>query len=696
MLYSTNAWVAGLATIAGGSLVLTAVLVRLDRLYQQTYLRLWALSWLALALRSSLLGVDLLLAERFEVAHPIRVVLAGLALTAGLYQALLLLAGTFEVVRDRPVSRRVLTVWLVLLGAASLTLAPLLATLNAAPQRLFARSGIPALVIGLAFVVAAFGLQQIRRAQRPTGSRLVIVGLATYGIHQLHTLGVATLQWMIDKEVSYAFFLGFLDVLAQFLVGLGMVVWFLEGEREEVLRASKQVEHLAYHDPLTGLPNRELFLARLRRVLARSQEQTVSLRKPLAVLFLDLDRFKVLNDTLGHDYGDELLIQAARRLQNGVRAGDTVSRLGGDEFTLLLPDLESTAEAGEMAEMLREELHQPYLLHGHEIFVTTSMGASVYPGDGEDAETLLKNADMAMYQAKEKGPGNFQGYSPLMGARALERLSLESDLRRAMDNGEFALYYQPVLDVATGAIGGVEALIRWQHPWRGLVGPDDFLDLVEIIGLSDALDMWVMETACRQLKEWQDGGLTQLRVAVNLSARPFHQRDLVDRVERVLRQTGLSPQSLELEITETLAMQRAEVTLSVLERLKTLGVRVSIDDFGVGYSSLSYLRTFPIDTVKIDRSFVRDLTVDPSDAAIAAAVIAMAHSLNLEVVAEGVEGEEQLRFLEDHGCDRIQGYLLSPPKPAEECLARILEHREEVARSRSLGSLSVKEDGAAS
>lgn len=696
MLYSTNAWVAGLATIAGGSLVLTAVLVRLDRLYQQTYLRLWALSWLALALRSSLLGGDLLLAERFEVAHPIRVVLAGLALTAGLYQALLLLAGTFEVVRDRPVSRRVLTLWLVLLGAASLTLAPLLATLNAAPQRLFARSGVAALVIGLAFVIAAFGLQQIRRTQRPTGSRLVIVGLATYGIHQLHILGVASLQWMIDKEVSYAFFLGFLDVLAQFLVGLGMVVWFLEGEREEVLRASKQVEHLAYHDSLTGLPNRELFLARLRRVLARSKEQTVSRRKPLAVLFLDLDRFKVLNDTLGHDYGDELLIQVARRLQNGVRSGDTVSRLGGDEFTLLLPELESTADAGEVAEILREELHQPYLLHGHEIFVTTSMGASVYPGDGEDAETLLKNADMAMYQAKEKGPGNFQGYSPLMGARALERLSLESDLRRAMDNGEFALYYQPVLDVATGSIGGVEALIRWQHPWRGLVGPGDFLDLVEIIGLSDALDMWVMETACRQLKEWQDGGLTQLRVAVNLSARPFHQRDLVDRVERVLRQTGLSPQSLELEITETLAMQRAEVTLSVLERLKTLGVRVSIDDFGVGYSSLSYLRTFPIDTVKIDRSFVRDLTIDPSDAAIAAAVIAMAHSLNLEVVAEGVEGEEQLRFLEDHGCDRIQGYLLSPPKPAEECLARILEHREEVARSRSLGNLTVQEDGAAS
>ena len=316
-------------------------------------------------------------------------------------------------------------------------------------------------------------------------------------------------------------------------------------------------------------------------------------------------------------------------------------------------------------------------------------------GDGDDAETLLKNADMAMYQAKEKGSGNFQGYSPLMGARALERLSLENDLRRAMDNGEFALYYQPVLDVASGAIGGVEALIRWQHPWRGLVGPGDFLDLVEIIGLSDSLDMWVMETACRQMKEWQDAGLTQLRVAVNLSARPFHQRDLVDRVERVLRQTGLSPQSLELEITETLAMQRAEVTLSVLERLKTLGVRVSIDDFGVGYSSLSYLRTFPIDTVKIDRSFVRDLTVDPSDAAIAAAVIAMAHSLNLEVVAEGVEGEEQLRFLEAHGCDRIQGYLLSPPKPAEECLARILEHREEVSRLRSLGGLSAKGDGAA-
>jgi diguanylate cyclase (GGDEF)-like protein len=691
MLYTTNAWIAGLATIAGSSLVLTAVLVRLDRLYQQTYLRLWAWSWLALAIRSVLLGVDLLLLERLEVAHPLRVVLAGLALAAGLHHAVLLLAGTFEVVRGRPLRRGWLTGWLVVAGVAGLGCAPVLAELHGPHELLFARAGIPALITGAAFLLAALGLQQVRRSQRPTGSRLVIVGLATFGFQQWHTFAVATYQLVAGVELNYAFFLGFLDVLAQFLVGLGMVVWFLEGEREEVLRASRQVERLAYHDSLTGLPNRELFLARLRRTLERSREGPVTRRRPLAVLFMDLDRFKVLNDTLGHDYGDELLVQVAQRLRGGVRTGDTVSRLGGDEFTLLLPDLESTADAAEVAEMLREELHQPYLLHGHEIFVTTSMGAAVFPGDGDDAETLLKNADMAMYQAKEKGPGNFQGYSPLMGARALERLSLENDLRRAMDNGEFALYYQPVLDVATGKIGGVEALIRWQHPWRGLVGPGDFLDLVEIIGLSDALDLWVMETACRQMKAWQDTGLVHLRVAVNLSARPFHQRDLVDRVERVLRQTGLSPQSLELEITETLAMQRAEVTLSVLERLKTLGVRVSIDDFGVGYSSLSYLRTFPIDTVKIDQSFVRDLTVDPSDAAIAAAVIAMAHTLNLEVVAEGVESESQLRFLEDHGCDRIQGYLLSPPRPAEDCLACILEQRE--ATAGPFGGRSTQGDG---
>lgn len=462
-----------------------------------------------------------------------------------------------------------------------------------------------------------------------------------------------------------------MDVILQLIVGIGIVILFLEEEREGVVVASRQIEHLAYHDPLTGLPNRKLFLDRLAQELSAAPRRGTQ----LAVMFLDLDRFKVINDSLGHSFGDELLASVAQRLKEAVRRVDTVARLGGDEFTLLLLDLSRSDDARKVGEKVLESLRRPFQLHGHEIYVSTSIGISVFPKDGAEAETLLKNADIAMYQAKDKGRDNLQLYSPMMSALALERLDLESDLRRALANDEFDLVFQPILELASGTFECVEALVRWQHPGRGLLAPSQFLSLTEMIGMSYELDLWVIENACRRVRQFHRAGLTDLRVAVNLSARAFHHPDLVRQVQSLCARVGFDTGLLEIEVTENLAMQNVEMTLGALRGLKDLGIRISIDDFGIGYSSLSYLRTFPVDIVKIDQSFIRDLAAEGNETAIARAVIAMAHSLNLTVVAEGVEDKEQLEILRQERCHRLQGFLLARPLTWEQCRQFLLERQ---------------------
>jgi diguanylate cyclase (GGDEF)-like protein/PAS domain S-box-containing protein len=428
-------------------------------------------------------------------------------------------------------------------------------------------------------------------------------------------------------------------------------------------RAEEQIKELAYHDALTGLPNRLLFNDRLSVAVAQAHRSA----SRLAILFLDLDRFKVINDSLGHSLGDRLLQEVAERLQAGVRQGDTVARLGGDEFILLLPGIGRAEDAAKVAEKILETLKFPVRLEDRELFVTASIGISLYPEDGFDVESLIKNADTAMYRAKEQGRDNFQLYTHAMNETAVERLGLESSLRKALPGGQLVLHYQPLLDLTTGKVHGVEALLRWNHPDRGLVLPAEFLNLAEITSLIVPMGPWTLRTACARARAWQEQGHPSLTVAVNLSARQFQQPDLVAQVKRALDDTGLPPSSLDLEITETHAMQNAEATIMTLRELKRLGVRISIDDFGIGYSSLSYLKRLPIDTLKIDQSFVRDITTDPDDAAIATAVIALAHTLKLQVVAEGVETQEQLEFLAARQCDRMQGYLFSRPLPADEC-----------------------------
>ena len=430
--------------------------------------------------------------------------------------------------------------------------------------------------------------------------------------------------------------------------------------RRQRLRAEERVEHQAHYDLLTDLPNRVMFNDRLILALAHANRH----RKMLAILFVDLDRFKTIVDTLGHAIGDHVLRGVAERLSGSLEEGDTLARLGGDEFVILLPQIHRADKAVKLAQKVLEALKPAFYFSGHELHITTSIGIALYPYDGEDADTLLKNADTALYRAKEQGRNNYQLYTPAMNARAFERLALENSLRKALERKEFLLHYQPQQDLKTGEITGMEALLRWQHPDLGLVYPAEFISLAEETGLIVPLGEWVLRTAAAQNKAWQKSGLPPLVVAVNLSARQFQHHDLVESVARVLKETGLDARWLELEITESIAMQNADYTIIILRDLKEMGIQISMDDFGTGYSSLSYLKKFPIDTLKIDQSFVRDLSTDANDAAIANAIIVLAHSLKLKVVAEGVETAEQKAFLKEHDCDKTQGYLFSNPVPA--------------------------------
>ena len=428
----------------------------------------------------------------------------------------------------------------------------------------------------------------------------------------------------------------------------------------EANRAEKRIRHLAYNDLLTGLPNRTLFFDQLAQSLEQAEQNSTN----VAVLFLDLDRFKYVNDNLGHDVGDRLLVAVAQRVRRSVRNVDCVARLGGDEFTVVLAEIDGPASAASAAQNICRVLAAPFQIDGHDIFVTSSVGIAIYPNDGSDVGTLVKHADTAMYRAKKTNTG-FQFFEASMEHSISEHVRLESDLRRALENEELEVYYQPQARLDTGELIGMEALVRWNHPTRGFVSPIEFIPLAEEIGLINRLGEWVLRTACNQLQTWINAGLPELRVAVNLSVRQLLQKEFTKTVQMALQDTGLSPHLLELEITESTLMENAQDTLAALHELRAIGLRLSIDDFGTGYSSLSYLKRFPVDIIKIDRSFVQDTPDDADDAAIVTGIIALAHSLRLEVVAEGVETEAQLRFLREQNCDILQGYYLSKPIPAD-------------------------------
>jgi len=441
-------------------------------------------------------------------------------------------------------------------------------------------------------------------------------------------------------------------------------------------RAEEQIEFHAYHDVLTQLPNRKLFTDRLRQALSRAKRGG----KSVAVMFIDVDHFKTINDTLGHTAGDELLLEMSSRLRACVREDDTVARLGGDEFTIILSDMREAEDAMFVAQKILETVQEPLEIAGMPLIVTASIGISIFPVDGTDPESLLRNADSAMYRAKEGGRNNYQLCTDEMKGRAMERLSIESRLRAALTNEQLMLAYQPQINLLTGRTIGVEALVRWNDGDRGAIEPSYFIPIAEESRLILPLGEWVLRTACKQTKEWQEGGAGPLRLSVNLSARQFQQRDLVEMVRCALEESNLSASSLELEITETTAMANAEITVETLRALRRIGVGISIDDFGMGYSSLNYLKRFPLTAVKIDRAFVNDLGSNNEDAAIITAVISMARSLRLRVVAEGVETAEQFAFLRSRECDEAQGFYFSRPVMVDEATRVLLDRRVLVAR----------------
>lgn len=436
-------------------------------------------------------------------------------------------------------------------------------------------------------------------------------------------------------------------------------------------KSEEQIQFLAYHDALTGLPNRALLHDRLSQSLARAHRH----KDRVAVLFLDFDRFKNINDSLGHSVGDGVLQAVAERLKTCVREGDTVARLGGDEFVILLPDLREAECVAQVAEKIMQLGAEPYTVADHQLRLTISIGISVYPDDGTDIESLLKNADAAMYHAKEAGRDTYHFYTQDMNARALDILRMENSLQRALVNKELSLCYQPQVDLASGRIVGAEALLRWNHPQQGQISPAQFIPIAEERGLIVPIGAWVLETACRQNQQWQQDGLRPIQMAVNISALQLHHSKFASNLGRILEETGMSSELLELELTESAVMQDAEQMINLLGELKAMGMSLAIDDFGTGYSSLSYLKRFPIDRLKIDRSFIKDLTLNSEEDAITRAIIGMGRTLKMKAIAEGVETEEQLRFLKQEGCDEFQGFYFSKPVPAEEFAQLLAEDR---------------------
>lgn len=436
-------------------------------------------------------------------------------------------------------------------------------------------------------------------------------------------------------------------------------------------RYEDRLVYMANHDPLTDLPNRSMLETRLRDALSDLMARPPQDRTATAILFIDLDRFKLINDSLGHDVGDLVLQAVAKRLRGVIRRSDTIGRLGGDEFLIVIPVLRETQEAALLAQGVLDALSTAFDIRERQLFIMPSIGIALSPADGEDFPTLLRNADAAMYSAKSRGGGTYHFFTKTMNESAIARLSIENDLREAMKREQFELFYQPKIDIKSGRIAGFEALLRWKQPGRGFISPMQFIPIAEETGLIGKLGEWVLRQVCLQIQKWDDQGLPPVTIAVNLSTRQLIEGQITETVARILEETGVSPARIILEITETVMMQGMNRAVALLGELRRMGLHISVDDFGTGYSSLTYLKRLPVNSIKIDRSFVRDITHDPDDAAITNTIILMGHNLGLRVVAEGVETTEQLEFLRQHGCDEIQGFLISEPRPASEVRAMI-------------------------
>ena len=668
MALSTILSIASLFVQSAAALLVAAVFLGLQRRYWRPFLRHWTWSWFALAVQSGAGASALVLSGFRALDDPIRFTLALVSGIAGYLQIAWLLLGTTELTTGKSYAPRT-SRWAI--GAVALFGAIMISAYAWDPSHadvIFTlRVTVRRIAVGLAFVAGGIAIRRAPTIARAIGRRVVKLAFFSLGAQQLHFLALsATPSLRRAAPVLYVASLGFVDVVLYMALAIGLVLWLLEEERQATMDAAAKIERIAYHDSLTGLPNRQLFLNQLGMAVHRAKRNDLM----LAVLFLDLDRFKVVNDSLGHAAGDVLLQTVAERIRSTIRAEDSVTRLGGDEFAVLATEVFTAEDAEHLAERIIAAVKRPIILEGQELFVTTSLGISLFPHDAREPESLLKTADAAMYRAKGQGRDVVERYVPELGAAALDQLGLESNLQRALENEQLVVLYQPIVHTATGRVTGVEALLRWNHPERGLLPPSEFISLAEASGAIVLMGEWVMRECCRQVQAWRDRGQDAMRAAVNLSVRQLQHPELVPRVQRILEETGLPSASLELEITESIAMRTSGRAIDNLRALKAHGVRVSIDDLGTGYSSLSALRLFPIDTLKIDRSFVQGVPGNTDDSAIAAAVIALGQTLGVNVVAEGIEHPAQLEFFARHHCAEWQGFLLTEPLdvPAMEAL----------------------------
>ena len=553
---------------------------------------------------------------------------------------------------------------------------------SASEETLSVLAGAPNVLLAGVFTTARVPLAMYRRAgvksDLPPPPVEVIAAGHRFGLNELDVVRrieldgepIGFVMIRASMERLYARLVGYAGLITAVALGSLAVAFLLVSRMRRAVRSAEaHLDYLAHTDSVTALPNRNAF----NRLLSFALSRVDKFGGSVGLLLLDLDNFKVVNDTLGHHNGDKLLALVARRLAEALRKDDTICRIGGDEFAVILESKGAATEGESIADKILATLTAPFPVDVHEIHVTASVGISVYPRDAADLATLTRNADTAMYQAKNEGKNAYATFHPEMDKRAQKRLSIESNLRKALERSELTLHYQPQVHLQSGSIVGVEALLRWNHPELGLVSPVDFIPVAEESGLIVPIGRWMLYTACQQAASWRDAGLGMINMSVNLSVRQTKEASLIGDILAALRQAGLSPSQLELEITETVLMENVHENVELLHRLQTEGIRLSIDDFGTGYSSMAYLKRFPIDQLKIDRTFVRDIPGDGDDEAITTAIIAMAHSLGLSVVAEGVETEAQLQFLRAAGCDIMQGFYYSKPLPAAETTAFLRE-----------------------
>lgn len=642
--------------------------------YGRAYLRHWSMAWFALAVFQFAAVASLGIAVSGGLVSGFRLIISGISQAAAYGFVVLLVLGAYEVAWGRWIASRTAN-WLVGSALAIGAFSALLFAFDpgAGDQRLIVRVGVRDLVTGVAFAWAAVMVWQSCEEHGGFGRRLVAASFGLYGLEQIHI--AVMMVWRITQDVApgYLQYLGLVDLLALFAIGIGTVIWLLEEEQARVARAGGEIERLAMEDALTGLANRQRLSFTLGRLVANAGTRD----ERLAVLLMDLDRFKVVNEAMGHSVGDKILREVANRLREAMRADDFVARLGGDEFTIIGRGIRGPHDALTVARKITEALRQPFNIDGNELTLTTSIGVSIFPDDASDAETLLRQADTAMYSAKRAGGSGCELFTTGMEQAAEEQLQLENELRRALANDELVVVYQPICTTEDQRIVGVEALVRWQHPSRGLLPPGVFLGAAESSGLMDAIDEQVIRAACSQVVDWNRRLDRRIFLAANISPGGMNWPGLAARIESLLRETGMPARQLELEITEHAAIRDLESGHTTLRKLRRIGVHTAIDDFGTGYSSLSYLKRLPVDKIKLDRTFIDDVLADTADAAIVDAVVALAHSLGLSVVAEGVETPEQLEYLRGVGCDLVQGYLLHRPLPAER-VERLLAGDDEV------------------